>query len=240
VWTRSSEDKVLRRIARQKRWDRPLTKFPQRVYAWLHLLFADHGIFRLLYLNAHPITPQAWRAAQPAPHQLAAFAKKGVRTVVLLRGGREHGAWPLEVEACTRNGLELREYILRSRGAPSREEILNLPAFFRSLNHPVLFHCKSGADRAGLMATLYLLVHENRPLKEARRQLSLRYGHFRWAKTGILDAFFDLYEEAQQQSGSSLPFLTWVEQHYDPEQLEKTFHSSWWGNLFVDRVLGRE
>jgi protein tyrosine/serine phosphatase len=27
------------------------------------------------------------------------------------------------------------------------------------LEYPVLFHCKSGADRAGMMAALFLVLH---------------------------------------------------------------------------------
>ena len=56
----------------------------------------------------------------------------------------------------------------------------------------MLMHCKSGADRAGLMSVLYRFLHEGVPLKEATQELSLKYGHFRQADTGILDYFFEL------------------------------------------------
>ena len=59
----------------------------------------------------------------------------------------------------------------------------------------IILHCKSGADRAGFVAALYLIVHEGRSVDEALRQLSARYGHFRFSKTGILDAFFERYAE---------------------------------------------
>jgi hypothetical protein len=40
----------------------------QRIAAWANMLLADHGIFRLIYLNL-PMQGDAdlWRAAQPAP-----------------------------------------------------------------------------------------------------------------------------------------------------------------------------
>ena len=123
----------------------------------------------MAYLNAHQVTPRLWRAAQPAPTQIAHFARKGVKTIVNLRGGREHGSWPLQREACERHGVTLIDFVLRSRGAPDRETILGAKAFFASLPEPALVHCKSGADRAGFFAALYLLVHENRPLDEAMR-----------------------------------------------------------------------
>src|SRR5207247_2652780 len=39
-----------------------------------------------------------------------------------------------------------------------------------------------------------LLLHTNATLDEARRQMSWRYGHLSFSKTGRLDDFFDLYE----------------------------------------------
>jgi protein tyrosine/serine phosphatase len=99
-------------------------------------------------------------------------------------------------------------------------------------------HCKSGADRAGFVAALYLIVHEGRTVDEALRQLSVRFGHFRFSKTGILDAFFDLYRREGEAKG--LPFLAWVEHHYDPEALEREFRPGFWSNVLVDRIMRRE
>ena len=82
-----------RRMARIARWDRPITGRLDRLRAWTHMVLADHGVFRLAYLNRHRVSDKVWRAAQPAPHQLAWFASQGVRTIVNLRGGREHGSW---------------------------------------------------------------------------------------------------------------------------------------------------
>ena len=103
-----------------------------------------------------------------------------------LRGGREHGSWPLEREACEAAGIKLTEFVVRSRGAPDRETILSAAEFFEKLDYPVLVHCKSGADRAGFMAALFLLVHEKRPLDEAMDQLeSMGYKVNRWTQPTI-------------------------------------------------------
>jgi hypothetical protein len=88
------------------------------------------------------------------------------------------------------------------------------------------------------MATLYLLLHENRPLDEALQQLSPRYGHFKWSKTGILDTFFELYRRDGLDKG--LTFEDWVANHYDPEALQRDFHAGFWSTLLVDRLLRRE
>lgn len=235
---RRPEDRYARRMARIARWDRPLRGRLDRARAWANMLLADHGIFRLAYLNAHRVTPHLWRAAQPAPTDIAWFARQGVKTIVNLRGGREHGAWPLQKEACERHGIALVEFVLRSRGAPDRDTLLAAPAFFAGLQTPALVHCKSGADRAGFFAALYLLVHEERPLAEAMAELSLRYGHFRFAKTGILDFFFETY--AHEGASKGMPFLDWVAKEYDPERLEREFKPSFFSSLLADRLIRRE
>jgi len=235
---RPDAERYQRRMARIARWDRPLSGRFDRVRAWTNMLLVDHGIFRLAYLNAHRVTPRLWRAAQPAPTDIAWFARQGVKTIVNLRGGREHGAWPLQREACERHGIALVEFVLRSRGAPERETILDAKAFFQTLAEPALVHCKSGADRAGFFSALYLLIHENRPLDEAMGQLSLRYGHFRFAKTGILDAFFEAYRDEGAAKG--IAFLDWVEHHYDPARLERDFKTDFLSSLLADRLIRRE
>jgi protein tyrosine/serine phosphatase len=232
------EVRYARRMARIARWDRPITGLGQRVAAWANMILTDHGVFRLIYLNRHRVTDRFWRAAQPSPGDIRAAARAGVRTIVNLRGGREYGSWPLEREACERNGLMLKEFVLRSREAPSRETVREADAFFKTLDYPVFVHCKSGADRAGFMAALYLLLHENRPLGEAMDQLSLRYGHFRFAKTGILDEFLARY--AREGEAKGLDFRTWVETVYDQEALQREFKPRFASDMLVDRLLRRE
>jgi uncharacterized protein (TIGR01244 family) len=232
------ELRYARRMARIARWDRPIGGGWDRARAWANMLLADHGVFRLAYLNLDKVTPSLWRSAQPAPGDIRRAARAGIRSIVNLRGGREHGSWPLEREACEAAGIALVDFVVRSRGAPDRDTILSSKDFFENLAYPALVHCKSGADRAGFMAALYLLVHEKRPLDEAMAQLSLRYGHFRFAKTGILDAFFERYRDEGVPRG--MDFLDWVATTYDPEALERDFKPHSISTFLVDTVLRRE
>jgi protein tyrosine/serine phosphatase len=102
----------------------------------------------------------------------------------------------------------------------------------------VLFHCKSGADRAGMMATLYLHLHEGMELRRAMRQLSLFYGHVRQARTGVIDYFFERY--LAETRGQAMPLLDWVERHYDPAELNATFRESGFARFVVNDLLRRE
>jgi protein tyrosine/serine phosphatase len=91
-------------------------------------------------------------------------------------------------------------------------------ALFREVERPLLIHCKSGADRAGLASAVYLMVIENAPLHRARRMLSARYIHFRWTRTGVLDMLLDDY------AASDAPdFETWLAHDYDAAALQARF-----------------
>ena len=202
------------------------------------MLLIDHGLFRLVYLNAHRLGTQAWRAAQPAPHDIRRFATDGVRTIVNLRGSRDCGSYRLEREACAAQGLILVDFPIGSRQAPEIATIRNAAALFEGATYPMLMHCKSGADRAGLMSVLYLHLHERVPIEQALSQLSLRFGHVRSADTGILDAFFESYLAFNRKT--PLLFLDWVNTHYDPIELKRAFVANGWSSWVLGRVLGRE
>ncbi|MEM7191154.1 MAG: protein tyrosine phosphatase, partial [Pseudomonadota bacterium] len=97
---------------------------------------------------------------------------------------------------------------------------------------------KSGADRAGMASALYLILHEGRPVSEAREQLSIWYGHFRQGKTGILDALFDAY--LADNPNDERPFMEWARTDYDPEAITTAFKSSGIGSFITERLLRRE
>lgn len=226
-----------RRLARIERWRRPLITPWDRIRAWANAMAIDHAFARMFYLNKHRVGTRAWRSAQPLPHQLRAFARQGGKSVVSLRGGQTFGSLPLEIETCREAGLVFENFVLRSRSLPSRKDLLKLATLFETLAYPVLFHCKSGADRAGFVSALYLALAEGAPVAEARRQLGLRYGHIRQSKTGVLDAFFDAYE---RETGGSVPLRKWIETGYDPAKITREFRSESWASWLVDKVLARE
>jgi protein tyrosine/serine phosphatase len=223
---------------RLDRWRRPLATRWDRLRAWTNMIFVDHGFFRLVYLNLHRISGRAWRSAQPLPYQIKWLARRGVRSVVSLRGGQSFGSLPLEIEACREAGVSFETFVMRSRAIPTPEEIRDMKALFDRLEYPVLFHCKSGADRAGMMAALYLVLHEGRPVAEARRQLHLRFGHMRHGKTGVLGAFFDAYE--RDQPDGAMPLIEWAATRYDPKTVTEGFQPLGIGLFVTERLLRRE
>ena len=202
------------------------------------MLLLDHLVFRLVFPNRHKVSDKVWRAAQPLPHQIAAARRLGVRTILNLRGQFDIATYIYEREACRRAGLKLVDFRVKSRNAPTLEELRGARDVFRSIEYPVLMHCKSGADRVGLMSVLYRHLHDDVPMTRAIDQLSLRYGHIAQANTGIIDYFFARY--IADNARTPMPFFEWVETVYDPDELRRSFKSSTWANRLVDRVLKRE
>jgi protein tyrosine phosphatase (PTP) superfamily phosphohydrolase (DUF442 family) len=207
--------------ARIERWSRPLVTPLDRFRAWINMLFSDNGIARLIYANLHQIADGVWRGGQPTPGQLRAFARRGGRSVVSLRAGRGFGSLPLELAACRDAGFTNHNLVIRARVLPSRDQLRAAKRLFQSIERPVLFHCMSGADRSGFASALFLMLAEKCPVTEARRQLSLRYGHNRFGKTGVLDAFFDTYRRDTELH--PMPLADWIETRYDPDQITAGF-----------------
>ena len=209
--------------------------------AWGNALFIDHAILRLGWRNWGVVAPgRHYRSTHPLPWQIRLAARHhGIRTVINLRGNRaDCGAVALSRAEAARLGLAHIDAPFESRGAPHKDRILRLAAIFQDMDEPALIHCKSGADRTGLAAGLWLML-QGRPVAEALAQLSLRHGHVAASRTGILDAFFKSFA-VFQQANPEIPFLEWVQGTYDEAALRESFSSNPWADRLVDQVLRRE
>ena len=209
-----------------------------RALAWLDALLVDHAIFRLAWSNFAAVAPaRLYRCNHPTPARLAALTRRyGVQTLINLRGRTNNGSDALSRDMAARLGLDFIDMAFESRGAPHRDRILRLHDIYRSMREPALIHCKSGADRAGLAAGLFVLF-EGGTAAAALRQLSLRFGHLRSSRTGILDAFF-LHFAREAEGRKS--FLDWVREDYDEAALRRDFHANGLTSFVNDWVLAHE
>jgi protein tyrosine/serine phosphatase len=209
-----------------------------RALAWVDALFVDHAVFRLAWSNVAEVSPgRLYRSNHPLPGRLARLTRRyGLRTLINLRGATNNGSDALSRDAAARLGLDFVDMALESRGAPQRDRILRLHDIYRDMRAPALLHCKSGADRAGLAAGLFVLF-EGGTARDALRQLSWRFGHVRQARTGILDAFFLHY---QREGEGRKPFLDWVREDYDEAALRRNFHANGLASFINDWVLAHE
>lgn len=216
-----------------------LTTPQGRVRTYLDYLWNDHAYLRLGFSNAHWISEELVRTNQPWPHQLAAWKARGIKTVINLRGGFDASFHALEKDACQRLGLTMVDFTITSREVPSVQRVLGAKELFQTIQYPALMHCKSGADRAGIMSVLYMHFRKGKTIREAMDQLHLRYLHVRQGKTGVLDYTFERYLEEGEPAGMS--FLEWVQSPmYDPAGMKATFRSQMLGSLITERLLRRE
>jgi protein tyrosine/serine phosphatase len=206
--------------------------------AWLDSLLVDHGVFRLAWTNAGVVLPgRLYRANHPTPGRLSAMVRRwGIRTVINLRGATGNGSDALSRERARDLGLDFLDMPLSSGYAPSRERLLALVEALRTMREPGLVHCKSGADRAGFAGAVFLLL-QGAPAAEAMRQLSLRWGHLRHSRAGVLDAVLHAYRGSAE---GRRPFAEWVRDEYDPTCLQARFRAGRLSMLLQEHVLRRE
>ena len=211
-----------------------------RFKAHLEALFVDHEILRLAYRNFYKLSNRAYRSNHPSPGFIKKLKEKhGLKTVISMRKANNTGQYLLEKEACDKLQINLVHHPMSSRKLPDAQKIVDAKHLLESVEYPILIHCKSGADRAGLMSVLYKHFIEREPMEIAIKQLSIKYGHFRWADTGRLDFFFDNFFEYQKDHPNT-DFLTWVTNIYDKPSLDSKFKSSGWANIVVNKILNRE
>ncbi len=206
--------------------------------AWSDSLFVDHAAFRVVWDNFAVVIPgKLYRSNHPTPGRLASLKRRlGLQTLVNLRGHRQCGSDALSRSAALRLGLNHVDMAFESRGAPHRDRILRFADIYATLQTPALMHCKSGADRAGLAAGLAILF-EGGTASQAAAQLSWRFGHFSRSRTGILDAFFHLYQATAE---GRVGFLDWVTSGYDEAGLRHSFKGGATASFINDALLRRE
>jgi protein tyrosine/serine phosphatase len=209
-----------------------------RLATYAHHIWYDHAYLRLASSNAHWISDELVRANQPWPFQVKAWRDRGIKTIVNLRHGVDAHHY-LEQEACDRYGVKLVYYVVFSREAPSVGQVLGAKQLFEDIEYPAMMHCKSGADRAGVMSVLYMHFRQKKPISEAIRQLDVKFGHMRAGLTGVLDYAFERYIHDIEPLGIS--YEDWVRSpEYDPAAIKRDFKAQWWGTLLTEKILRRE
>jgi protein tyrosine/serine phosphatase len=189
--------------------------------AWIHYQFVDHAILRAVWTNFFEIAPGVYRSNQPTHARFRRYRDMGIRTVINLRGAEVYAHYFFEKESCEALGLTLIDAKLRARRAVPAEWILAVIKAMREAPRPMLFHCKSGADRAGFAAAVYLMVFEGVPVAEARRQLGLKYVHLKFTRTGVQGYILDVYEA--RLARGPIAFEDWILQEYDHKVIQAAF-----------------
>jgi protein tyrosine phosphatase (PTP) superfamily phosphohydrolase (DUF442 family) len=157
--------------------------------------------------NFHTVQPGVlYRSAQLSKGELEMFARRyGIKSVLNLRGAHRGDAWyDGEMAAVHDLGIAHYDYPMSAKRFVARQQVVQLVDLVRQAPKPLLIHCKSGADRSGLVAALYDYAIAGESAAEADRQLSLVYGHFPYltSRSGAMDdSFWAFVRESPRAAG---------------------------------------
>ena len=180
------------------------------ILTFVLFLPASYFIYMEEQGNFHPITPgNAYRSAQLDRDELQHYIRKyNIKSIINLRGKRTGQSWyQEELNVCKQFDCRHYDLSIPSDKSPSRAQIKKLLHLFETVPRPVLLHCKAGADRAGLAAALWKVFVDREPKALARKQLSLRFGHFPIGPTSALDDFFKRWQPGQESISGIGNFL---------------------------------
>lgn len=134
------------------------------------------------YENFHEIDPgRYYRSAQLSGRDFESYIRQyGIRTVINLRGESPSQEWYRQ-ESEVMKRLKIKHINIGMSAAiiPHRENLIALLEAFRTAPRPMLVHCKAGVDRTGEASAIYQMLYMGKSKNEARKMLSLRYGHIR-------------------------------------------------------------
>ena len=183
----SAIQRVREFLGRQLEASTQATGIKQHVYN-----FFDTIIFSLEWLllakdNFYVIDEErgVYRSRQLSPTALREYIKTyGIKTVINLRGENQDQAWwQEEKQVLDETGVTLIDIPMSHTNTSTLENFTQLIDTFKNAQYPILFHCKSGADRTGEAAGAWLILNmlaasNEELIDQALRELRLKYGHF--------------------------------------------------------------
>ena len=197
------------------------------------IITEEHNFVNLFWTNFHKINEDVYRSAQLTPWKLKKLIKKyNIKTIINLRGNHKNYMYKKEKEICKKMGVIYIPFQISSRHLPKDYEIEALIDIFKNAKKPLLFHCKAGADRTGMVSTLYHIINGVNKKEAIKRELKLRYGYLSLSKAGRIKKMFELYDEKED-------FLIWFKKN--KKFLENiTFKANPLADFIFEKVLKRE
>jgi protein tyrosine/serine phosphatase len=184
--------------------------------ALLSLIIASAIVVSILWYigvlggNVHEVVKdRVYRSAQLTGSNLdTVFNIDHVKTDINLRGGNLSDDWyRSETSSCKLYGVTHIDVPMSASKLPTPDQLDKLIYIFDHAKYPVLFHCKAGSDRSGLVGTLYVNIYQHVPIKQAEyEQLTWRYGHISWGQTHAMNDFYNLYDK----TNAGLDLRTWI------------------------------
>jgi protein-tyrosine phosphatase len=193
------------------------------IFACLFLPLLVRGWHIAFGGNFHTVLAgQLYRSAQPSGPELQRLvAAYKIRTIINLRGDDTAPWYYEEHEAANLLHVQVVDVGLWAGQPPPADQFRLLVDTLADAPPAILVHCYSGSDRSGLAAALGILLRSDGTIAEARRQLSIYYGHNPFGKASCHDRVLDRYEEWLLRNGlehSPRQLQTWAKTVYSAEE----------------------
>lgn len=179
--------------------------------------------------NLREVIPgRLYRAGQPSSSKIKQYtANLGIKTIFNLKGCCDPTSWYLdEAGAAQDSGISLEEFSFSAGRLPPPPTLKRLVEAIEGAEEPLLVHCHQGIDRTGMVVALWLLLKTQTPPEEAVKELSLRYMHLPWGRTGNLDNFLTWYQQWLKETNRShnpLALKEWLTEVYVPGYAKATY-----------------
>ncbi len=179
----------------------------------LNRFFLDENLLEV-------VPDEIWRSAQPSGPEMDEFISRlDLRSVLNLRGERGGSAWLKEERAVTdARGVELHTVRLSAKDMPPAQRLRRIVEVLDTAPRPLLFHCKGGVERSGLVGAVAVLLHGG-SLEQARAEFAPSKGYIQFLSGSKLPRVLDDYESwltLRRETHSPDRFRAWVATDYHP------------------------
>jgi len=149
-----------------------------------------------------------YRSQQLSPETLEKYITAfSIKSVINLRGDKET-EWLLKEKAiATKTGALFFTIGMSAVYLTPKENLMTLLTIFQEAPRPILVHCIGGADRTGEVSALWVLDQQKKDKSEARKQLSIQYGHRKY-KNSAKDFLIEIWQ------GRTWAFTSYDHRHY--------------------------
>lgn len=130
--------------------------------------------------NFHTVVAgQFYRSGQLSPGQLVEFQSAyGIRTIINLRGANPQAGWyRRELKESRDLGITHIDFRMSASHLLTKKRAERLIGIIEHAKKPILVHCQGGADRSGLVSSLYMAAVRKAGEAASESELSIRFGH---------------------------------------------------------------
>lgn len=176
--------------------------------------------------NFHEVKKgELFRSGELSKEDLERTIKEhGIKTIIDLRKGGDEPEQKGFSEKVISTDLGAKYIWIPMVGSNTKqkENLKKLIEVSKEGAGPVLIHCASGTHRSGLSTAVWLMAKDGINPHEAARQLSSKYGYFKWERDlksyimGHNTIDYVMWDYLKDYDKTSISFNDWLENHSDP------------------------